>query len=109
MVVCQQWFVFLSARETTDSWRSLSRFMVPDDTPLLSENLNDVYLRFSSSKKNIILGMLSACDVINCMSISSESAWRSLHYLFVDSLIAIFTPSIPQIAKDLNSTGAVVK
>ena len=26
-----------------------------------------------------------------------------------DSLVEMFTPSIPQIAKDLNSTGSVVK
>ena len=90
--------------------------MAPEDTPLLLENnvshdrlLNDVYLRFSSTKKNIILAMLSGCGVINCMFIFSESAWRSTYYLWVDSLIAVFTPSIPQIAKDMNSTGAVIK
>jgi MFS family permease len=66
-----------------------------ETTPLLSttpghERLDDVYLRFSSTKKNIILAMVSGCGVINY------------------SMIGTFTPSIPQIAKDLNSTGAVV-
>ena len=85
------------------------------EAPLLSTEDNgpnrrdDVYLRFSSTKKNIILVMVSGCGVINCMFICSESAWRSISYSRVVSLIGTFTPSIPQIAKDLNSTGAVVK
>ena len=85
-----------------------------EDTSLLSIENNaghdrhhDVYLRFSSTRKNIILAMVSGCVVIHCMFIYSESAWRSMSYVWVDS--EIFTPSIPQIAKDLNSTGAVVK
>ena len=39
----------------------------------------------------------------------SKSAWRSKSYVWVDSMIPTFSPSIPQIAKDLNSTGPVVK
>jgi hypothetical protein len=87
-----------------------------EDTSLLStennaghERLHDVYLRFSSTRKNIILAMVSGCIVINCMLTYYESAWRSTSYVWVDSMIETFTPSIPQIAKDLNSTGAVVK
>ena len=53
--------------------------------------------------------MVSGCGVINCMFICSESALRSTSYSWVDSLVGTFTPSIPQIAKDLSSTGAVVK
>ena len=60
--------------------------MASEETPLLSEStdnspdrLDDVYLRFSSTKKNIILVMVSGCGVINCMFISGwfESACRS--------------------------------
>ena len=53
--------------------------------------------------------MVSGCGVINCMFICSESALRSTSYSWVDSLVGTFTPSIPQISKDLSSTGAVVK
>jgi len=69
--------------------------MASEDTSLLSTatdpQLDDVYLRFSSTRKSIILAMVSGCIMINY------------------SLIELFTPSIPQIAKDLDSTGAVVK
>ena len=60
--------------------------MASEETPLLSTDdnaptnrLDDVYLRFSSTKKKIILVMVSGCGVINCMSICSElatSGWR---------------------------------
>ena len=91
-------------------------FMASEDTSLLSAEdngparLDDVYQRFSSTRKSIILAMVSGCTMINCMFIYSESTWRSTSYVQVlDSLIELFTPSIPQIAKDLNSAGAVVK
>ena len=48
-------------------------FMASEDTSLLSTasednapRLDDVYLRFSSTRKSIILAMVSACTMINC-------------------------------------------
>ncbi|KAF8163980.1 MFS general substrate transporter [Pholiota molesta] len=68
-----------------------------EDTPLLSSDANDseadhnaVYRRFSPRRKAVILIMVSGCGIIP---------------LFVTGT---FTPSIPLIAKDLNTTGSVV-
>ena len=58
-------------------------------TPLLPENdvagvdlsdgqLKDVYLRFSSTRKNIILAIVSGCEVINCMVTTSSLAFHLL-------------------------------
>jgi hypothetical protein len=66
--------------------------MASEETPLLSAEDNgpktpdrlddhDVYLRFSSTKKNIILVMVSGCGVINCMFI--RSAGLAFHVLFM--------------------------
>ena len=82
--------------------------MASEDTALLSTS-DDVYLRFSSTRKSIILAMVSACTMINCTVFISICVFYGLMYDSLDSLIELFTPSIPQIAKDLNSTGAVVK
>jgi len=75
-------------------------FMASEHTSLLSTasedhngprlRVDDVYLRFSSTRKSIILAMVSGCIMIGY------------------SLTEFFMPSIPQIAKDLDSTGAVV-
>jgi len=76
--------------------RVFTLFMASEDTSLLStedngpNRLDDVFLRFSSTRKSIILAMVSGYTMINY------------------SLTELFTPSIPQIAKDLDSTGAVV-
>ncbi|PPR07301.1 hypothetical protein CVT26_012420 [Gymnopilus dilepis] len=66
-----------------------------EETPLLSENdvqarHDVVYRRFSPGRKRIIVGMVSGCGLIP---------------LFVTGS---FTPSIPQIAKDLDTTGSIV-
>ena len=100
---------------TTD----LQAFMASsEETPLLSTENNaghdqlddsDVYLRFSSTRKKIILAMVSGCIVIHCMFIYSKLACRSTSDVWIDCMNETFTPSIPQIAKELNSTGAVVK
>jgi hypothetical protein len=57
--------------------------MASEDISLLSSDDNgpnqldvsDVYLRFSSTRKNIILAMVSGCTMLNCMFISSELTW----------------------------------
>jgi hypothetical protein len=40
------------------------------------DQLDDVYLRFSSSRKNIILAMVSVCGVINCMFVCSDPPFQ---------------------------------
>ena len=70
---------------------------------------SDVYLRFSSTRKRIILAMVSVCTMINCMFHLFRNQPFTSYGWILDSLVEMFTPSIPQIAKDLNSTGPVVK
>ncbi|KAF9481301.1 MFS general substrate transporter [Pholiota conissans] len=67
--------------------------MAAENTPLLSSpesNHDEVYHRFSPSRKAAIVIMVSGCGIIP---------------LFVTGT---FTPSIPQIARDLNTTGPIV-
>ncbi|KAF8809327.1 MFS general substrate transporter [Phlegmacium glaucopus] len=69
--------------------------MSSEETPLLAtENVtagrDAVYQRFAPGTKHAIVAMVSGCGVIP---------------LFVTGT---FTPCIPQIARDLNSTGAIV-
>ncbi|KAF9043991.1 major facilitator superfamily domain-containing protein [Panaeolus papilionaceus] len=65
-----------------------------ETTPLLNDEAlakrDAVYRRFSNSRKAAIVAMVSACGLIP---------------LFV---VGTFTPSIPQIAKEMNSSGPVV-
>ncbi|KAF8877738.1 MFS general substrate transporter [Gymnopilus junonius] len=66
-----------------------------EETPLLSENdvqarHDAIYRRFSPARKLAIVGMVSGCGLIP---------------LFVTGS---FTPSIPQIAKDLDTTGSII-
>ncbi|KAF9043992.1 major facilitator superfamily domain-containing protein [Panaeolus papilionaceus] len=65
-----------------------------ETTPLLNDEAlakrDAVYRRFSNSRKAAIVAMVSACGLIP---------------LFV---VGAFTPSIPQIAKEMNSSGPVV-
>ncbi|TFK64589.1 MFS general substrate transporter [Pluteus cervinus] len=60
-----------------------------EETPLIPHK-NDVYNRFSRSKKRLIVTMIACCGLIP---------------FFVSGS---FIPSIPQIAKDLNTTGEVI-
>ena len=57
------------------------------EAPLLSiedngpNRLDDVYLRFSSTKKNIILVMVSGCGVINCRFLCPDSVCHSVLFM----------------------------
>jgi hypothetical protein len=82
-----------------------------EETPLLSSGHNDVYLRFSPTRKSIILVTVSACGLLNCMFIVFFVFLITflITLLILVFVVGTFTPSIPQIAKDLNTTGAVIK
>ena len=84
--------------------------MPSEETPLLStdSDRNDVYLRFSPTRKKIILVTVSACGLLNCMFIDILYSFI-LYLLLPVFVVGTFTPSIPQIAKDLDTTGAVIK
>ena len=84
--------------------------MPSEETPLLSitSDQNDVYLRFSPTRKKIILVTVSACGLINCTFIVILCICF-IYLLILVFVVGTFTPSIPQIAKDLNTTGAVIK
>ncbi|KAJ3555605.1 hypothetical protein NP233_g12168 [Leucocoprinus birnbaumii] len=64
--------------------------MTTEETPLLADDHNRVYDRFSRGKKHLLVAIVS---------------WGGLVAFFTSGT---FLPSIPQIAKDLNSTGEVV-
>uniref|UniRef100_A0A8H8CHZ4 Major facilitator superfamily (MFS) profile domain-containing protein n=1 Tax=Psilocybe cubensis TaxID=181762 RepID=A0A8H8CHZ4_PSICU len=73
--------------------------MSTEETPLLSvlagnpscqTSTIDVYSRFSTRRKKVVIGLVSWCGLIP---------------FFVNGT---FTPSVPQIASDLNTTGSVV-
>ncbi|TFK35473.1 major facilitator superfamily domain-containing protein [Crucibulum laeve] len=68
--------------------------MASEETPLLATDVvlkhETVYQRFSPARKRFLVAMVS---------------WCGLMPLFVSGT---FVPSIPQIAKDLNSTGPIV-
>jgi hypothetical protein len=90
--------------------------MASEETPLLAtENRrDDVYLRFSSVRKNVILMMVSGCGLINSKVHlfgvqCSALVFHTYLLLIIVFVVGTFTPSIPQIAKDLKSTGAIVK
>ena len=89
-----------------------------EETPLL-EAKNDrdtVYQRFSPKTTNTIVAMVSGCAVLpsewRCHIIADDNIWRLMMLLsqsFIVFVIGTFSPCIPEIAKDLDSTSAMVK
>ncbi|KAJ3553244.1 hypothetical protein NP233_g12692 [Leucocoprinus birnbaumii] len=64
--------------------------MTTEETPLLQTNDKDIYERFSARQKGVLVAIVS---------------WGGLVAFFTSGT---FVPSIPQIAKDLDSTGQVI-
>lgn len=83
-----------------------------EETPLLSEpglKHEAVYERFSNPRKRIILFLVSWCGLLPCMYAPLDrlqSLSNGSRKVFV---AGSFLPSIPQIAKDLESTGPIVR
>ena len=65
-------------------WRPTEQdfFMPSEETPLLStdSDRNDVYLRFSPTRKKIILVTVSACGLLNCMFIDISNNFILIYY-----------------------------
>lgn len=83
--------------------------MDTEATPLLSfRREDDIYLRFSTREKRNILAIVAACGVLPCKS-------NHLHHIVSKCrkttvfVTGTFTPALPQIAEDLESTGEMVK
>ena len=85
-----------------------------EETPLLSPTKNldheQVYSRFGPARKRGILAIVSLVGLIPRTSLSLTHLKLSVQLLssWLVLVSGTFIPSIPQIAKDLNSTGAVV-
>jgi hypothetical protein len=91
--------------------------MTSEETPLVSSlaKHEEVYKRFKPAKKRSIVALVSVTGLLArvsfCLSCLSE------FYVFLMICICFysvfvsgtFVPSIPQIAKDLDSTGSIVR
>ncbi|KXN82691.1 Quinidine resistance protein 1 [Leucoagaricus sp. SymC.cos] len=69
---------------------TIDAIMTSEETPLLSNKHDLIYERFSSRQKKFLVAIVS---------------WGGLVAFFTSGT---FVPSVPQIAKDLNSTGEVI-
>lgn len=83
-----------------------------EETPLLTAKQHEeIYLRFKPAKKRGIVAIVSATGLLAC---KYSLATLSYHNVRSDPLFSLvfvsgtFVPSIPQVAKDLNSTPAIV-
>ncbi|KIJ22379.1 hypothetical protein M422DRAFT_277210 [Sphaerobolus stellatus SS14] len=71
-----------------------------ENTPLLRNPKEDPYARFSSSQKKIIAGIVAFAGLISLRLTGS---------LFKAFAAGSFVPCVPEVAKDLNTTGEVIK
>lgn len=69
------------------------------------------YTRFSPSQKRAIVGLLSWVGLLPCKSFSFSIFFTSTDVSSVVAVLASgsFVPSVPEIARELNSTGPVIK
>jgi hypothetical protein len=89
--------------------------MSSEGTPLLlsepSIKHEAVYTRFSKPRKRVLVALVSWCGLIPRMS--GVFFWQNRNYILIKLtkvfVSGTFIPSIPQIAKDLNSTGPVIR
>ena len=83
--------------------------MDTEATPLLSfRREDDIYLRFSTREKRNILAIVAACGVLPCKSSHLHHiVWKCRKTTVL--VTGTFTPALPQIAADLESTGEMVK
>lgn len=94
---------------------------VDERTPLLENDASKtdlIYERFSTSKKRLIVGIVSCGGLVPCESLPSLPRYIirpiTVIVFFCAGRGIVFTsgtfiPSIPQIAKELNTTGEAVR
>lgn len=84
--------------------------MASENTPLLQSNHDLVYERFSPQKKRFLVAVVSWGLLVAC-KIHFAFWWgmvaKNINLLVITT--GVFIPSIPQIVRDLNTTGEVVK
>ena len=87
--------------------------IVTEETGLLSRKNPqlDIYDHFSPRRKRVILALVSWCGLLPCNFIMIFLS--SLYLLITLELLVFvsgsFVPCIPQIARDLGTTGSVIK
>jgi hypothetical protein len=84
---------------------------VDDRTPLLKHDIREedlAFQRFSSSRKKIIVAIVSWGGLVPC-EYSSFDSCRSLLTSCTVFTSGTFIPSIPQIAKELETSGEAVR
>ncbi|KIJ22394.1 hypothetical protein M422DRAFT_277188 [Sphaerobolus stellatus SS14] len=82
-----------------------------ENTPLLHNPKEDPYARFSSSQKRIIAGIVAFAGLISrkhCILLSRLLVARLTGSLFKAFAAGSFVPCVPEVAKDLNTTGEVI-
>lgn len=83
---------------------------IDDRTPLLKHDIGEEdrkFERFSSSRKKVIIAIVSWGGLVPC-------EYSNLLFIFLLMCCTVFTsgtfiPSIPQIAKELDTTGEAVR
>jgi hypothetical protein len=100
--------------------------MASEETPLLtserrqnvvdSEHQTSTYDQFSPRKKAMILAMVSFCGLLPRTFVTFPASWMPLSgvtvvliYMITVLIPGSFVPLIPQIARDLDSTGSIVR
>jgi len=86
--------------------------MSSEETPLLSPPIKheEIYKRFKPAKKRVIVALVSITGLLARTTFSS--CIFEFFILLSSSLVFVsgtFVPSIPQIAKDLNTTSPIVR
>lgn len=86
--------------------------MTTEDTPLLQNEHDSVYERFSPQKKKVLVAIVSWGGLVACEPYFFTSRRTAAKFRDKNSLVftsGTFVPSIPQMAKELNSTGDVIR
>lgn len=98
---CPELLVFLLEDRNT---------MSTEDSPLLTpgSDHNAIYDKFSTCQKRTIVALVSWAGLIPCKFTSHVVRQETTHHVTV-FVFSSFVPTIPSIAHDLNTTGAVIR
>lgn len=85
--------------------------MSTEESPLLASHSevdrNAIYEKYTTYQKRIIVALVSWAGLVPCkFSTASVESKTNVAQVFVSSS---FVPTIPEIAKDLNTSGATVR
>ncbi|KAK0435267.1 MFS general substrate transporter [Armillaria borealis] len=80
---------------------------ISEQTPLLNKHEVGVYERFTRGRKRGILALISWCGLLPCTFFVSCELWY-VHRNLAVFISGSFFPSVPAIARDLDSSGSVI-